>query len=97
QITNVPLEGATNKAVNDTANAYLTVGDDKQCIGFNIVRETGDVPTYIKFTPNASKKDGGVCDKVLKAKSVDAYLKSKVAGVKDAGAMPIGSSIKLKR
>ena len=95
QITNVPLEGATEKAVNGTANAYLTVGDDKQCIGFNIVRETGDVPAYIKFTKNASAK--GVCDKVLKAKSVEAYLNSKVDGVTDAGAMPIGSSIKLKR
>ena len=89
QITNVPLKGATAAAVSGTASAQLTVGGE-DCIGVHIVK--GDT-TYIKFT----KKDTttGVCGKVLKAKSVEAYLNSK-AGDTD-NAMPIGSSIKLER
>ena len=94
QITNVPLEGATATAVSTgTSTAHLTVGDEKQCIGFNIVREDGDVPAYIKFTGKTGAT--GVCGKVLKAKSVEAYLNSKVGD--NENAMPIGSSIKLKK
>ena len=92
QITNVPLKDATKGAVGDNATANLTVGGE-DCIGVNVKTE-GDT-TYIKFTKKESAT--GVCSKVLKAKSVDAYLKSKVAGVTGEGAMPIGSSIKLKR
>ena len=92
QITNVPLEGATAAAVSGSATAHLTVGGE-DCIGVHIVAEAGDTPAYIKFT---KKNDAtGVCDKVLKAKSVEAYLKSKVGD--KTGAMPIGSSIKLER
>ena len=95
QITNVPLkDAATGKAVAANATAQLTVGGE-DCIGVNIVKE--DDTTYIKFTKNSKATDSSVCGKVLKAKSVEAYLKSKVDGVTDAGAMPIGSSIKLKR
>ena len=88
----MPLKDATSNAVGtgDTSTAQLTVGGE-DCIGVHIVK--GDDTAYIKFTEKSSAT--GVCAKVLKAKSVEAYLKSKVGD--KTGAMPIGSSIKLER
>ena len=95
QITNVPLEGATaavsTTGSGGTSTAQLKVGGE-DCIGVHIVK--GADITYIKFTKN-NATSGSVCEKVQKAKSVEAYLNSK-AGDTD-NAMPIGSSIKLER
>ena len=94
QITNVPLKDATDKAVGGTATAHLTVGNEKDCIGVNIVKGDDDT-AHIKFAQNNTNKDDSVCKKVLASASIQAYRNSKVGSV--TGAMPIGSNIKLKR
>ena len=93
QITNVPLKDAATKKANE-AGASLKVGG-KECIDVQFVAEAGNVPAHIKFTANNTNKGSGVCKQVVEAESVKAYLNSKVGKV--SGAMPIGSSIKLKR
>ena len=98
EITNVPLSNTSNTATTETK---LKVGG-KECIGVQFVAEkttgTDDAPAHpahIKFTKNSKATDSSVCGKVLKAKSVEAYLNSKVGD--NENAMPIGSSIKLKK
>ena len=95
QITNVPLTSATSKA---TETASIKVGG-KECIDVQFVAEStdGNTPAHITFAENATNKDDSVCKKVLATASIQAYLKSKVPGVDTAGAMPIGSNIKLEK
>ena len=95
QITNVPLKDAATKNAKDSG-ASLKVGG-KDCIDVQFVKEdtANKRPAYIKFTKNSKATDSSVCGKVLKAKSVEAYLNSKVGD--NENAMPIGSSIKLKK
>ena len=97
QITNVPLNDATKKA--SEAGASIKVGG-KECIEVQFVAENkaadGAVtPAHIKFTKNSTGEKDSVCKKVLDSASIKAYLNSKVGST--AGAMPIGSSIKLER
>ena len=94
QITNVPLKDATKKA--SEAGASLKVGG-KECIDVQFVAEDTDTkaPAHIKFTKNSSNSSEGVCKKVLESEPIKAYFASKVGDTESA--MPIGSSIKLKR
>ena len=97
QITNVPVTNDAAKKPSD-AGASIKVGG-KECIDVKFVPEStdGNTPAHITFAENNTNKDDSVCKKVLASASIQAYLNSKVDGVEGAGAMPIGSSIKLKR
>ena len=100
-ITNVPIKkDASGGAIGDTTattDAYLKVGDAKDCIKVKLVEkataDTTTTPAHIKFT----KKDSptGTCDQVLKSAPVTAYLDSTVTksnGQTESNAIAIGSS-----
>ncbi|MCI6178559.1 MAG: type II secretion system GspH family protein [Campylobacter sp.] len=88
QITNVPLDGATNNATGNTA-ANLKVGG-KNCIGVQLVNKDGTTPAHIKFTKDNTNQNNGVCKQVLDSAPIKPYFESKVGST--TGAMPIGSS-----
>ncbi|MDD7091093.1 MAG: type II secretion system protein [Campylobacteraceae bacterium] len=80
EITNVPVKKDTNGGdTTATADAYLKVGDAKDCIKVQLVNRvtTTKAPAHIKFTEKTSPN--GVCQQVLKSDPVKkAYLDSKV-------------------
>ena len=83
EITNVPLDSATTNAVGTatgstaTATAHLKVGG-KNCIGVAAVNKNGVKPAHIKFIPDSTNKDKGVCKEVLGSAPIKAYINSKV-------------------
>ena len=94
EITNVPLNGATNTVTN--TGAKLKAGG-KDCIGVQLQNKNGTTPAHIVFTKDGTNSTSGVCAQVLASDPLKPYFSSKVTGVTDAGngakgAIAIGSS-----
>nr|WP_321317833.1 type II secretion system protein [uncultured Campylobacter sp.] len=88
-ITNVPLNGATNDVTN--TGAKLKAGG-KDCIGVQLVEKNGATPAHIVITKEGSVT--AVCTQVLASEPLKPYFTSNVTGKTDAnkGFIPIGSS-----
>nr|WP_321431878.1 type II secretion system protein [uncultured Campylobacter sp.] len=92
QITNVPLDGATNGV---TTEVKLKAGG-KDCIKVKLENKNGTTPAHIKFTKE-SAASSGVCKTVVESTPVKAYLDSTLPGETGTGdtvkgKMAIGSS-----
>ena len=96
EITNVPLTKQDGGAIGDTTattNAYLKVGDVKDCIDVQMAERQNTTPAHIKFTKKTGVNNG-VCKQVLDSDPLKAYFTSTVTGVTNSngGAIAIGSS-----
>ncbi|MCI6178359.1 MAG: type II secretion system GspH family protein [Campylobacter sp.] len=96
-ITNVPIKkDDSGGAIGDTTattDAYLKVGDAKDCIKVKLVNKNGTTPAHIKFTKKGSPT--GTCDQVLKSDPLKPYIDSEVTktdGTKESNAIVVGSS-----
>ena len=95
-ITNVPLTKQDGGAIGDTTattNAYLKVGNVKDCIDVQMAERQNTTPAHIKFTKKTGVNNG-VCKQVLDSDPLKAYFTSTVTGVTNSngGAIAIGSS-----
>ncbi|MDY5115940.1 MAG: type II secretion system protein [Campylobacter sp.] len=90
-ITNVPLEGATNTVTN--TGAKLKAGG-KDCIAVQLVEKKDAAPAHIVITKEGDVT--AVCTQVLASEPLKAYFSSKVTGVTNTdankGYIAIGSS-----
>ena len=81
EITNVPLQMSKGSAVvNQTVDTtvYLAAGGEN-CITVQLVNRDGNKPAHIKFDTDVHAIGGGVCQQVVEAAPLKAYLDSKVS------------------
>ena len=100
-ITNAPLQISKDNPITAsnaaTADAHLAA-DGKNCIAIRLVNKTttatGTVPAHILFGKDRTNKNKGVCQQVLEADAVRAFVEATGVDVRGRGdgAIVIGSS-----
>ena len=105
-ITNVPLrkgnrdlvDGKTEITGTDDGAVYLSAGGTN-CIVVRVADRKGAAPAHIEIGPVDANKKQYICEQILKAEPIKAYLDAKLEGVKPksggAGVIALGSSARI--
>ena len=104
--TNVPLRDGSAKILQ--GDAAITGADDgavylsasgTNCIVVRVADRKGAAPAHIEIGPVAANKNVYICDQILKAEPIKAYLDAKLQGVTPksggSGIIALGSSARI--